>query len=95
MIGTQNLIMNCQWDPKKAAADKRKYGVEFADAVGVFEDEWALIFEDTDIHGEQRFITNGMDFLDRILVIVYTYREDDIRLIMARTATKVERKEYE
>jgi len=58
-----------------------------ADAVGVFED--------MDIHGEHRFITIGTDFLGRILVVVYTYRGDDIRLISARTATNAEREEYE
>ena len=87
--------MDYQWDPKKAAVNERKHGIDFADTVGVFEDEWALTFEDTDIHGEQRFITIGTDFLDRILVIVYMYREDNIRLVSARTATKVEREEYE
>ena len=87
--------MGFEWDPKKASTNKRKHGIDFADTVGVFEDEWALTFEDTDIYGEQRFITIGTDFLDRVLIVVYTYREDDIRLIMARTATKVERKEYE
>ena len=73
----------------------RKHDIDFADAVGVFEDEWALTFEDTDSHGEQRFITIGTDFLGRILVVVYTYRKDDIRLISARAATKIEREEYE
>ena len=45
--------------------------------------------------GEQRFVTVGMDFLGRILVVVYTYRENDIRVISARSATKGERKIYE
>ena len=39
----------------------------------------------------QRFVTIGMDFLSRELVVVYTYRNNDIRLISARTATKQER----
>ena len=82
-------------DPKKANVNERKHGIDFADAVGIFEDEWALTNEDTDISGEQRFITIGTDFLGRILVVVYSYREEDIRLISARTATKTEREEYE
>ena len=36
-----------------------------------------------------------IDFLSRIIVVVYTYRGDEIRLISARPATKVERKSYE
>ena len=87
--------MEYQWDLEKAASNQGKHNIDFADAIGAFEDEWALTFEDIDIHGEQRFITIGTDFLDRILVVVYTYREDDIRLISARTATNAERKEYE
>lgn len=71
------------------------HGVDFADAVGVLEDEWALTIEEQEIGGEQRFVTIGMDFLVRVLVVVYTYRGDDIRLISARPATKRERKIYE
>jgi hypothetical protein len=34
--------MGYQWDPKKAASNLRNHGIDFADAVGVFEDDWAL-----------------------------------------------------
>jgi len=87
--------MNYQWDPRKAASNLEKHGVDLADAVGVFEDEWALTIKEEYVAGEQRFVTMGMDFLGRVLVVVYTYRNDDIRLISARTATKRERRAYE
>lgn len=87
--------MNYQWDPRKAASNLEKHGVDVADAVGVFEDEWALTIKEEYVAGEQRFVTMGMDFLGRVLVLVYTYRNDDIRLISARTATKRERRAYE
>lgn len=87
--------MSYQWDPKKAASNLRKHGIDFADAVGVFEDEWALTLDKQVVENEQRFVTVGMDFLGRIIVVVYTYRNDDMRLISARSATKKERKEYE
>ncbi len=87
--------MSYQWDPKKAASNLEKHGVDFADAVGVFEDEWALTVKEEEVEGEQRFATLGMDFLERTLVVVYTYRDDMIRLISARVATKKERKIYE
>lgn len=54
--------MDYQWDPEKAVSNQRKHNIDFADAVGVFEDEWALTFEDINSHGEQRFITIGTDF---------------------------------
>jgi uncharacterized DUF497 family protein len=47
------------------------------------------------IRGEQRFATVGVVFLGRIIVVVYTYRGNDIRLISARPATKAERNVYE
>jgi len=70
--------MSYQWDPQKAAANWEKHGVDFADAVGVFEDEWALTIKEEYIEDEQRFVTMGMDFLGRVLVVVYTYRGDTI-----------------
>ena len=87
--------MSYQWDPRKATSNLEKHGVDFADAVGVFEDEWALTLKEQHVAGEQRFVTLGMDFLGRVLVVVYTYRNGDIRLISARTATKRERRAYE
>jgi len=87
--------METQWDPEKAASNVGKHGVDFADAVGVFEDEWALTIKDEVIEGEQRFATLGTDFLERVLVVVYTHRGGEIRLISARRATRKERRTYE
>ena len=87
--------MKYQWDPNKARSNLQKHGVDFADAVGVFEDEWAFTFEEQEIAGECRFVTLGMDFLGRILVVVATHRGDDLRLISARPAMPRERKHYE
>ena len=87
--------MNYQWDPAKAPANVNKHGVEFADAVGVFDDPDAITIEDPDSEGEQRFLSIGLDVLGRIIVVAYTYRDDDVRLISARKATKKEVKIYE
>lgn len=87
--------MHYQWDANKARSNIRKHGVEFADTVGVFEDDWALTIKQEIVEDEQRFATVGTDFLGRVLVVVYTYRDDDIRVISARFATKSERKTYE
>jgi uncharacterized DUF497 family protein len=86
--------MDYQWDPKKAQSNHKKHGVAFADAVTVFPDEFALTIEDDYPH-EQRFVTIGRDAFDRILVVVYTWRDDSIRIISARNATPQERKKYE
>ncbi len=86
--------MSYEWDPNKEKSNFKKHGVKFADAVGVFEDENAITIEDDDAK-EDRFITIGMDFLSRILVVVYTFRDIVIRIISARKATARERKMYE
>jgi uncharacterized DUF497 family protein len=86
--------MRYQWDRDKALTNRSKHGIDFADAVSVFSDELAItIFDDHPV--EERFITMGMDAMGRILVIVYTMRDDEIRLISARKATKNERRQYE
>jgi len=86
--------MSYEWDPNKAKSNFKKHGIKFADAVGVFEDENAITIED-DHEKEDRFITIGMDFLSRILVVIYTFRDIVIRIISARKATARERKIYE
>ncbi len=83
-----------QWDNYKAAANLRKHGIDFADAVLVFSDDLAITVTD-DRFDERRFITIGTDALSRVLVVVYTYRETAIRLISARSATRQERRQYE
>lgn len=72
----------------------KKHGVEFADAVGVLEDSRAITVEDPDAEGEPRFLTLGMDILGGVLVVVYAFRGDEIRIISARKATRREREEY-
>lgn len=82
------------WDPEKASKNLRKHGVDFADAVTVLNDEMALTTSDWQGE-EERFATLGMDALGRLLVVVYTWRGDEVRLISARRATRTERREYE
>ena len=86
--------MSFEWDTQKAETNRRKHGVDFADAVSVLEDPSALTLED-EREAEERFVTMGMDSLGRVLVVVYTWREDRVRLISARRATRAERRQYE
>ena len=86
--------MNYQWDKEKAKANLLKHGVSFADAVTVFSDDSAMTIEDDD-PDEQRLVTIGMDAFGRVLVVVYTWRGEDIRVISARKATARERRHYE
>ncbi len=94
-ICAYNQPVEYQWDPKKAALNARKHGVDFADAVGVFQDEFALWQEESKDYSEERFIALGVDFLGRKIVVVFTFRGEEIRIISARKATESERKTYE
>jgi uncharacterized DUF497 family protein len=84
-----------EWDPAKARANLAKHGIDFADASIALEDEFALTIEDRSAGGEQRFITLCRDPNSRLIVVVYTYRGDTVRIISARKATSRERQAYE
>jgi uncharacterized DUF497 family protein len=72
-----NVHVNYQWDPEKAKSNRKKHGVSFADAVAVFSDGFALTVEDESSE-EQRFVTMGMDVLGRLILVVYTWRGNNI-----------------
>ena len=79
--------MEFEWDANKAAVNLKKHGVRFSDAEAVLFDPNALVFEDTTAQGEQRFVVIGLDHLWRLLIAIYTDRDNHIRLITARPAT--------
>lgn len=86
--------MDIDWDPRKAAENIRKHGVDFADAVIALEDENALTIEDND-HEEQRFKTLGIGPRLNILYVIHAYRDNDcIRIISARKADRNETEQY-
>ena len=87
--------MRFQYDPAKVASNLRKHGVSFADAEGVFYDPLARQRRDPDSEGEERYVAVGLGSAGYLLVVVYTLRDDDIRLISARPATPKERRDYE
>lgn len=87
--------MNIEFDPVKNKHNIRDHNIDLADTEGVFYDPMAITREDRD-HNEQRFVTLAADWQGRILVVCYTYRNDTtIRVISARKAEPLERKEYE
>lgn len=87
--------MSYEWNPRKARTNLAKHGVDFADAVIALEDERAITVEDDTAESEERFITIGTDALERVIVVVYTWRGENIRVISARKATIFERQHYE
>ncbi len=87
--------MKFQFDPAKAKSNLKKHKVSFADAEAVFYDPLAIHQEEPDSEDEERWIAVGMSSISQILVVVYTLRDDEIRLISARRATRREVKDYE
>ena len=89
--------MKFEWEPTKAASNIRKHGVSFDEAVTVFKDPLAFIFDDVS-HSEQenREIIIGASSLRRMVLVCFVERlEDAIRIITARPATRQEIKDYE
>ena len=82
-----------EWDRKKAAANLRKHGVDFVDAAEVLHDDEALTVQDSS-PDEERFVTIGADAGGRILVVIHTAREYRTRIVSARRATRMERRQY-
>ena len=88
--------MRFKWDAQKAAANLWKHGVSFEEASSVFFDPLSATGDDPDhSFGERRFVTFGMSSSGRLLVVAHAERDDSIRIITARQATRVERKLYE
>lgn len=86
--------MIVEWDPVKARLNLQKHAVSFADAVASLEDEGAITIRDPFSDEEDRWITMGLDAVGRVLVVVYTWRGERLRLISARKATRREHRRY-
>ena len=88
--------MQFEWDPKKAVDNAAKHGVSFGEASTVFGDPLALTIDDPEHSvGEYRFITIGLSAQQRLVVVVSTDRENRVRIISAREATREEKNQYE
>ena len=86
--------MDFEWDRAKAEGNRRKHGVRFEVAVEVFSDPRRYEFlDDREFYGEPRFAAVGR-VGGRLLTVVYTERDDRIRIISAREATRDERDHY-
>lgn len=81
-----------EWDEKKRLLNLEKHGIDFVDAVDIFEDLSRIEKESLRGH-ELRYETIGT-VNDVVIFVVYTYRESIIRLISARRASKNEREAY-
>ena len=87
------MTLQFEWDENKRLNNIHKHGIDFVDAVIIFENDNVIIEDDRFNYNEQRFIALGL-LQGWVIVIVYTEREDIIRIISARKATKYEQRTY-
>jgi len=85
-----------EWDESKALENEEKHGVPFPEAATVLADPLSLTIEDPH-HSrvEVRFLTIGVSYRRRLLVVWHADRGDVVRIIGARRATPRERRDYE
>ena len=90
------MELQFEWDEQKAKLNLKKHSIDFEEAKTVFRDPLAYIFDD-EWHsvGEKREIIIGHDRQNRLLLVCFTERNQIIRIISARLATKKERQDYE
>jgi uncharacterized DUF497 family protein len=87
--------MEFEWDPSKAAENRRKHQISFSEGTAVFGDFFGTTIPDPD-HSvdEHRFITIGLSDRGRLLM-AHAERHGRIRIISARKLTRSERQAYE
>ncbi len=90
------MALTFEWDEDKAAANYRKHKVSFDEARTVFGDPRSLtVFDEAHSLDEPRYVDLGTSARGRVLVVAYTERGENIRLISSRKATPAERRQYD
>jgi uncharacterized protein len=85
-----------RWDPRKARANLRKHKVAFEEAETVFRDRLSVTKQDPNHSSEERrFLTLGLSFNYRLILVAHTEDPGEIRIISARLPTRSERDAYE
>lgn len=85
-----------EWDESKERINISKHGIDFSTAALVFGDDNRIEkYDESHSMTEDRYVTIGeINGIAVIVVVVYTEREDSIRIISARLATKIEKEAY-
>ena len=90
------MAASFEWDPRKAADNYAKHGVSFDEASTVFADPLGGLVDDPrHSKGEERFVMIGSSRNSGLLAVMFTVREERIRITSARRVTRAERKAYE
>jgi len=85
-----------EWSEAKSRRNRVAHGVAFEEAVSAFADPLGLIVDDPrHSRDEPRYALIARSERGRTLVVMFTEREERIRVISARRATPTERRQYE
>jgi uncharacterized DUF497 family protein len=90
-MGKSMEDLEFEWDEKKRLSNLGKHGIDFEDAIGIFERPVFVRRSDRD--GEERFVAIG-EVEGRIVAVAYTIREDAYRIISARRGRTDEARDY-
>jgi uncharacterized DUF497 family protein len=86
--------LSFEWDGEKNAANIKNHGIDFLDAVLIFENPTMEAVDDRADYGEVRHIALGLSG-DNVLNVVYTWRDGNIiRIISARRANRHDAEKY-
>lgn len=80
-----------EWDEHKRRTNLAKHGIDFEDAIGIFEG--VVFVRRSDRSGETRWVGVG-EVYGRVIAVVYTIRGDRYRIISARKGRTNERRDY-
>jgi len=85
--------MELEWDEHKRLYNLQNHKIDFIGSEEIF-DGYTATFEDDSVgYNEQRFVTFGK-FQERVVAVVHTERDENIRIISIRKATKHEERYY-
>ncbi|OYU91778.1 MAG: hypothetical protein CFE29_02645 [Bradyrhizobiaceae bacterium PARB1] len=84
-------VSGFDWDEEKNAINRAKHGIDFEDASELFFRP--IILRRSDRKNEERWTALG-PLENRLIVVVFTWRDRTIRIISARRARKNEEREY-
>jgi uncharacterized DUF497 family protein len=90
------MSLTFEWDDAKAHANLQKHGISFEEAASAFGDPLSVTIDDPDHSADEaRFLLLGATHIGQVVVVAHTERQDNIRIISARRATRQEKRDYE
>jgi uncharacterized DUF497 family protein len=96
IVNGRTMGLTFEWHEEKATANLKKHGDSFEEAKTVFNDPFSMTIADTqNSQVEERYNDLGRSVAGQLLVVSYTERGSNIRIISCRKATKAERRAYE